>query len=168
MISSFPLGRLIRTICLPAALLLVAASPAAARNSAKVGTLTCSVAPGVGLIVGSQKSLSCVFRSRQGRRDAYVGTITRLGFDVGITSGGTLVWAVFAPTGLLPRGALAGGYGGASAEATAGLGAGANVLVGGNSRTISLQPLSIQGQRGISLAAGVGAISLEPAFFRNR
>ena len=59
------------------------------------------------------------------------------------------------------RGVLAGSYAGASAEATIGAGLGANVLVGGNDRSVALQPLSIQGQVGLNVAAGVAEIALQ-------
>jgi hypothetical protein len=70
-----------------------------------------------------------------------------------------MVWAVYAPTNR-PAGALAGSYVGASAEATVGGGIGANVLVGGSNRTIEMQPLSLQGQAGLNVAAGVAGIDL--------
>ena len=60
-------------------------------------------------------------------------------------------------------GALAGNYGGASAEATVGAGIGANVLVGGSDRTVALQPVSVQGQAGLNVAAGVAGLDLQPA-----
>ena len=71
-------------------------------------------------------------------------------------------WAVFAG-GKTKRGALAGSYGGASAEATVGVGLGANVLVGGFKKSIALQPLSIQGQEGLNIAAGIAGLSLNYA-----
>jgi hypothetical protein len=60
----------------------------------------------------------------------------------------------------LSDGALAGTYLGASAEATAGVGAGANLLIGGSDDTISLQPLSVQGQTGLNAALGVSELIL--------
>ena len=51
-------------------------------------------------------------------------------------------------------GALAGSYGGLSAEATVGVGVGANALIGGSSKTFVLQPLSVQAQEGLNLAIG--------------
>lgn len=144
-----------------AAGLAAAMSPAGAQGRTQVGTLTCNIAPGVGLIIGSSKALDCAFNAANGDRDIYAGTVNRLGLDVGITSGGRLVWTVFAPTNQLRGGALAGNYVGASAEATAGAGVGANALIGGSDKTISLQPLSVQGQTGISLAAGVASVTLE-------
>jgi hypothetical protein len=137
---------------------------AQAQGRVKVGTLTCEMSGGIGLIVASRKELSCRFSpsERGWRREAYVGSVTRLGVDVGATAGGRLIWAVYAPTNA-GRYALAGGYGGASAEATVGAGVGANALVGGSNRTVTLQPLSVQGQAGLSVAAGVAGLELRPA-----
>lgn len=135
-----------------------------AQSRVKVGTLACEMSGGIGLIVASRKELRCVFSptDRGWRREAYVGSVTRLGLDVGATAGGRLVWGVYAPTNA-GRYALAGSYGGASAEATVGAGVGANALVGGSNRTVTLQPLSVQGQAGVSLAAGVAGLELHPA-----
>jgi len=139
------------------ALAALAATPSNAR--VRAGMLTCTVAPGVGFIIGSQKRVNCDFRSVQGWHEAYAGQITRLGLDVGFTEGGTIAWAVYAPAEG-GRGALAGGYGGATAEATIGGGLGANVLVGGFQRSIALQPLSVGAQRGLNAAAGIGGLEL--------
>lgn len=149
-----------------AALVALSASPfaAQAQNRVKVGTLDCQMSGGVGLVVASRKELLCRFipSARGWRGESYAGSITRVGLDLGATAGGNLVWAVYAPTSA-GRYALAGRYGGASAEATVGAGLGANALVGGNNRTVTLQPLSVQGQAGVSLAAGVAGLELHPA-----
>ena len=100
--------------------------------------------------------------SQPGPREVYTGSITKFGLDLGATAGGEMVWAVYAPTNRR-FGALAGHYGGASAEATVGAGLGANVLVGGSDRTVTLQPVSVQGQAGLNVAAGVAEIDLRPA-----
>ena len=63
----------------------------------------------------------------------------------------------------LPYGALSGDYVGATAEATVGAGLGANALIGGSNRTVTLQPLSVQGQAGLNVAAGVAGLTLRPA-----
>ena len=97
-----------------------------------------------------------------GPREVYTGSITKFGLDLGATTGGEMVWAVDAPT-TRTFGALAGHYGGASGEATVGAGVGANVLVGGSNRTVTLQPVSVQGQGGLNLAVGVSELSLRPA-----
>jgi hypothetical protein len=70
---------------------------------------------------------------------------------------------VIAPTANLVPGALAGSYAGATASATVGVGVGANALIGGSNNTVALQPLSIEGNRGLNVAAGIGAITLTPA-----
>jgi Protein of unknown function (DUF992) len=127
----------------------------------RVGGLTCDTSARVGLLLGSRQNLRCVFRSNAtGRQYAYTGTITRVGLDVGITGGGRLFWGVFAPTSHVGQGTLRGNYVGASGNASLGVGLGANVLIGGSNRTISLQPLSVEGQIGVNLAAGVARLTL--------
>lgn len=132
-------------------------------NRTKVGTLSCDISGGIGLIITSKKDLTCMFTpSQPGPREVYVGSITKFGLDLGATTGGEMVWAVYAPT-TRKFGALAGQYGGATAEATVGAGLGANVLVGGSNRTVALQPVSVQGQAGLNVAAGVADLVLRPA-----
>ncbi len=128
---------------------------------AKVGALNCDISAGIGLIVASKKQVTCLFTPSNGDpKEVYVGSINKFGLDIGATSGGQMVWAVFAPTSV-KVGALTGSYVGATAEATVGAGLGANVLVGGSDRTISLQPISVQGQTGLNLAAGVADLQLQ-------
>jgi Protein of unknown function (DUF992) len=133
--------------------------PAHAQGGAQIGTLSCNVASGWGFVFGSSRALRCTF-SGAGRTEHYAGTIRRFGVDIGFTSAGVLVWGVLAPTSNLAPGALAGEYVGATGSATVGVGAGANVLVGGSNRTISLQPVSFEGSTGLNVAAGIGALSL--------
>jgi hypothetical protein len=140
----------------------VVAQPAIAQRPVKVGTLTCDISGGIGMIVASQKTMACTFAPTRGGKEVYVGTISKFGLDVGATSKGRMVWAVFAPTDKV-TGALAGTYAGGSTEATVGAGLGANVLVGGSNRTISLQPVSVQGQAGLNLAVGVSGLELRAA-----
>jgi hypothetical protein len=70
------------------------------------------------------------------------------------------LWGVFAPTRQVGPGELAGTYAGVSADAAAGLGVGANALIGGSNNTITLQPLSVEGQIGVSAAIGLSALTL--------
>jgi hypothetical protein len=145
------------------ALAVASADPAAAQQ-VKAGVLTCDVSAGIGLIIGSQKTVSCVFSpDLPGPRDAYMGAMTKFGLDIGITGGGVMVWAVFTSTTARGPGFLAGDYVGASAEASIAVGLGANVLVGGSNRTVALQPLSVSGDVGLNLAIGVAELSLRPA-----
>jgi hypothetical protein len=145
--------------------LAIAVAPAMAQEPgrARVGTLTCNISPGVGMVVAGQQQLRCVYASARGRaREAYDGTVSTFGLDLGATSGGRLTWDVLAPT-TLRRGALAGTYGGATAGGTVGIGIGANVLVGGSDRTVSLQPISVQEQTGLNVSAGITNLELRPA-----
>ena len=144
--------------------------PAQAQGGLRIGTLTCNVASGWGFVFGSSKALRCSFAPAPGHAEHYAGTINKFGVDIGYTHGGVLVWAVFAPTANLAPGALNGNYVGATGSATVGVGVGANVLVGGSNSTISLQPVSFEGNTGLNVAAGIGSISLhyQPQTARRR
>ena len=149
-------------------LFLLSGNAADARKKAsgegvRVGVLSCQVSGGAGFVIGSSKDLRCQFESAGGRRERYVGTIDKFGLDIGVTGPAYLSWAVFAPTTDVGRGALAGNYVGASAEATVGVGGGANLLIGGSQDTISLQPLSVQGQTGVNAALAVSGLALHRA-----
>ena len=145
------------------AVALPAATMAQGPNGTKAGTLTCDVSGGIGMIIGSKKVVTCMFTpSVPGPREVYVGSITKFGLDVGATTGGEMVWQVLASS-TRKFGALAGRYAGASGEATVGAGVRANLLVGGADRTVTLQPVSVQGQVGLNLAVGVAGLELQPA-----
>jgi hypothetical protein len=141
-----------------AALGLVTSSQAA-DTRVEVGVLTCTAASSTGFIVGSTRDLRCRF-SRQGKDEVYSGTINKFGIDLGTTQQAQISWAVLAPTANLPRRSLIGSYGGVSAEATIGVGVGANALIGGSDKSIVLQPLSVQAQQGLNIAAGVASLQL--------
>jgi len=146
-----------------AAVVMTATIPADAQpRRVQVGSLACSISAGVGLVVASQRNVSCNFQPDNGPPEVYTGTMTRVGVDVGFTTGGAMVWGVFADTNRY-AGMLSGTYAGATAEATAGAGLGANVLIGGSNRSVALQPLSVQGQVGLNVAAGIGALELHLA-----
>ena len=151
-------------LAIAALALMTAVKPADAQPARlQIGTLTCSMSASIGFIVGSQKNVNCIFRGRPGEpEEAYTGTMTTIGLDIGITTGGVIVWTVFADTNRY-AGMLAGRYTGATAEVSVAAGLGANVLVGGSNRTVALQPLSLQGQLGLDIAAGIGSLELHPA-----
>jgi hypothetical protein len=130
-------------------------------SSVKAGVLTCNVASGWSLVFGSTRDLKCTFSATNGHVDHYTGHINKYGVDVGYTAAGVIAWAVLAPTSDVAKGALAGTYGGVTGGATFGVGAGANVLLGGSNKTISLQPLSVEGMTGLNLAAGIAEMGLK-------
>ena len=137
--------------------------PASAAQTTRIGALECDVSAGVGMVITSSKALDCWFFREDGNAEHYVGTISRFGVALGATGPGHLDWAVFAPTVGLHSGELGGDYGGVGASATAGVGLGANALIGGSNRAINLQPFSVQAQIGVDVAAGVTAMRLEYA-----
>jgi hypothetical protein len=128
----------------------------------QVGVLTCNESSGWEFIFGSSHAIRCAL-STGDRVYRYTGAISKFGIDVGYQGAGVLVWGVFSPTTSLGRGDLNGRYGGLTAGAAAGVGASANLLVGGSHRSITLQPLSIEGATGLNVAAGVGELTLREA-----
>ena len=152
---------LIAIICASAAMCSVTA-PARAEPF-RVGRLICTSSPRVGLVLGSAQELRCVFAAmRPPRQYVYEGRIRRVGIDLGVTSAGSLSWAVLARNSRIGPGTLRGNYVGASGNVAVGPGLGANVLIGGSRRTIMLQPLSIERSIGLNLAAGVTNLTLGP------
>jgi hypothetical protein len=128
----------------------------------RAGILQCEGGQNVGYVVGSTTSLQCVFQSEGRRPEPYIATVRRLGLDLGITDQTKLSWSVNAPTSRVGYGDLAGNYGGIGANASVGIGGGGNFLVGGQANAYALQPISLQGQTGLNVAAGVASIELEP------
>src|SRR6202045_3842179 len=128
----------------------------------QVGVLECRGGASIGFIVGSVTNLGCVLRADGMPDDRYVATIRKVGVDLGITQESALAWGVFAPTARLGPGALSGNYAGAQGSASVGVGVGGNVLVGGSNNSIALQPLSLQGEVGLSVAAGLESLELRP------
>ena len=159
----------IRTIVTAAAMmaaigLCVPSAPSAQaqeKATVRAGYLTCHVASGWGFIFGSSREVKCAYARDNNYTEYYTGSITKFGADIGYLSSAVILWTVAAPTTNLNEGALAGQYGGATASAAVGVGAGANVLVGGFENSIALQPVSIEGQNGLNVAAGVAELSLK-------
>ena len=128
----------------------------------KVGYLSCHVSSGFGIIIASSRDLSCTFTSSDSKStENYKGSINKFGADIGYLQSGVMLWTVLAPSNTTAPGALAGHYAGATASATLGVGAGINALAGGLHGTIALQPVSIEGNTGLNVAAGVATMDLE-------
>jgi len=149
---------------LAAFVLALLAAPADAQAPGawtQVGALTCRLNPSIGFIIAGHQSMECNYAPNGPYPpQAYQGAINTVGLDIGITAGGVLAWAVFAPTQGIPAGALAGEYVGASGDIGLGVGAGANVLLGGSGRTFALQPLSVEGSVAVNVALGVSMLKL--------
>jgi len=153
-----PSGHALALVFALGAAVIAPVSASADQAGVSIGTLECQIEGGIGLIITSSKNMKCIFRSASGREEIYVGRIVKYGLDIGITGEASMIWAVFAP-GFIEPGALGGEYVGGSAEVSAGLGGGANALIGGGN--IALQPLSVQVHSGVNAAFGVTRLSLQ-------
>jgi hypothetical protein len=132
----------------------------ASADGIRIGTLSCHEAGGWGFVFGSSKAIHCTYSGSGGHVERYSGNVSKFGVDLGYTGSSVIIWDVVAPTDSMRPGALDGHYGGVQGSAAVGVGAGANVLVGGFDRSFTLQPVSIQGQTGLNVAAGIGEMSL--------
>ncbi|HXZ88390.1 MAG TPA: DUF992 domain-containing protein [Candidatus Binataceae bacterium] len=142
--------------------ILSCTSPALADGEVKIGYLSCNVASGWGIIFGSSRELQCTFTPAAGQPiEHYKGEINKFGADIGYLQSGVMLWTVFAPSTSSAGGALAGHYAGGTASATVGIGAGVHAMVGGMHSSISLQPVSVEGNSGLNVAAGVATMNLD-------
>jgi len=153
------------TLGIAVATLVASLASANALSPVRAGVLQCQGGQNVGFVVGSVTSLECVFQSQGRRPEPYVATVRRFGVDLGFTQQTQFSWAVNAPTSRIGRGELTGNYGGVGANASVGIGGGGNFLVGGPANSYALQPISVQGQTGLNVAAGVADIELQPVQF---
>jgi len=131
------------------------------KATVRAGYLTCHVSSGWGFVFGSSRTVKCAYTRDKNYTEFYTGSITKFGADIGYLSSAVILWAVVAPTTNLGQGALSGHYGGATASVALGVGGGANALVGGFDKSIALQPISIEGQNGLNVAAGIAQLSLK-------
>jgi hypothetical protein len=145
--------------------LVASVASANALPPVRAGVLECQGGQNVGFVVGSVTSLECVFQSEGHRPEPYIAIVRRYGVDLGFTEQTRFTWAVNAQTDRVGRGDLAGSYGGVGANASVGVGFGGNFLVGGPTNSYGLQPISVQGQTGLNVAAGVADIELKPVRF---
>src|SRR5262249_56160592 len=112
------------------AILAAAVAADAQPRRVQIGNLSCSVSAGIGLIVASQRNVNCNFQPDNGPPEAYTGTMTIIGVDVGFTTGSAIAWGVFTDTNRF-TGMLAGTYAGFTAQATAVAGVRPNTLLRG-------------------------------------
>ena len=154
--------RSVASAWLAAAMLTASFATAHAQDRVRVGVLECRGGASVGFIVGSVTNLGCVLRADGMPEDRYIATIRKVGVDLGITEQSALAWVVYAPVAQIGPGDLSGNYAGAQGSASLGVGVGGNGLIGGSANSIALQPLSVQGQVGVNVAAGLESLELRP------
>ena len=138
------------------------AMPAAAEGGVQAGYLRCDVQGNMSFVFGSSRNINCTFQGNSKQMEHYRGEIKKFGIDIGYVESGVILWAVIAPSSNIGPGTLAGNYAGGTASVAAGYGLGANALIGGSGNSIALQPLSVEGVKGINIAGGVGILSLYP------
>ena len=144
------------------AVAILVLSSSASADRIRLGLLSCEVDGGAGFILGSKKQLDCVFEpaDAEQRAEIYTGSVKKIGLDIGVTDRAVIKWIVLgANVKSIKPGGLAGTYGGISASATAGLGVGANALIGGSNDFV-LQPFSLEGSEGVNLAIGFSKFEL--------
>ena len=94
--------------------------------------------------------LDCVFiPSAGGPRHHYYGMVRRVGVDLVFTQNVSMRWVVFAPTGIVHPGDLAGIAAACRPAQSFGVGLGANAMIGGSNNSLALQPISGQAQAGL-------------------
>lgn len=152
--------RLTVSLVVAAVTAIAAISFASAQSRVKSGVLECRGGASIGLIVGSSSMMTCVYRGDDRFEDRYVAIVRKVGLDLGVTNNVSMAWGVFNPTGRIGPGDLVGNYSGVSGSASIGIGLGANALLGGSNNTVALQPLSVQGQTGLNIQAGLEGLEL--------
>ena len=148
--------------------LVASFASASAQQGVRVGVLECTGGQNVSFVVGSNSTLNCVFQSEGGRAERYTANVRRFGLDLGFTENTTVQYTAFAPSARMGRGALAGTYGGVGSNASVGIGFGGNFLLGGNANQYTLQPISVQGQTGLNVTAGIVELQLTPVVEQRR
>jgi hypothetical protein len=139
----------------------VATAPRAeAADRVDVGVLVCHVKASIGWIITSKQEMTCTFSSSQGDLpQRYAGSITTVGLDLGVTGAGIMTWGVLAVTSQVAPGALAGTYVGATGDIALGVGVSGNALIGAD-KSFALNPFSVEGNVGASLALGAAGLTL--------
>jgi len=141
---------------------LATSSAFAADSGTQVGVLTCKMNGIKNLVVYTKEEFDCEYKPKKGEPHSYKGVIKEIGVNLSVTEDNTMVWGVIAPVeDLTSPDALKGTYVGGSGQVEIGAGAAANILVGGSGKTISLQPISVNGMKGFGAALDIAAFELK-------
>ncbi|MDX8414547.1 MAG: DUF992 domain-containing protein [Mariprofundales bacterium] len=144
----------------------MATSAVAAETStgAKIGVMNCDTIPNSGftLLIHSTVGVKCVFKSSQGIVEHYKGeTGVGLGIDLNFDRETHTVYSVLAADFKKGEYQMAGKYVGAGGSVSLGAGVGAHALIGGNAKSITLNPVAISGQKGVGVEGGLTYLYLE-------
>jgi len=142
-----------------AGVLAIAPAEAQKKGTSNSGSLLCNISGGVSFIIGSKRTLSCVYTPDRGRRERYTGHINSFGIDIGPVKKGKLYWAVIAPgSGKKGPGRLAGHYVGYGGSVAVIKGGGYQNMLGGPN--FNLIPTSFTGLTGLNVAVGIKGMTL--------
>lgn len=128
---------------------------------ATVGVLQCHLSGGVGMILFENQLLDCVYKGLSAPPQHYIGRLTNVGANIGVSGPGEMIWDVVTAATKVDPGQLTGDYVGAQGSVAVGAGGGGAVLVGGSHKSISLQPVSVSVGSGLNLSAGFGNLNLQ-------
>jgi hypothetical protein len=162
----FEIGKRLNTAAAVALMFLAPAQDAAATGGVEVGILSCRAVPGseTNWLLHSSVAVNCVFSSSQGKERYRGRTGIGLGIDLSDIQDQRMAFTVLGGASDTRPGAfaLSGNYVGGKAGATVGVGGAVSALVGGGSKSISLQPLAVEGNTGFGVSGGLAYLSLEP------
>jgi hypothetical protein len=127
-----------------------------------IGSLSCNVGGSTGYILASQKTLDCVFLSKDGIHSAqYTGTIDKVGIDIGYTKAVHTIWRVYSLGSDRGPSDLSGTYVGEQGTIAAGSQAGGNWIYGGPNAEVGMLASGVIQDAGYNLATGVAAMTIK-------
>ena len=127
-----------------------------------IGSLSCNVGGSTGYVLASQKSLDCVFLSKDGLQSAeYTGSIDKVGIDIGYTRAVHTIWRVYSLGTDRGPSNIGGTYVGEQGTVVAAdTPAGGNWLYGGPNAEIGMVASGVTKDAGYNLATGVAALTI--------
>ena len=150
---------------LGAVILGVFFAPAAVAD-VELGVLICKSVPDsrVNLLMRSTVDIKCTLQYAGGAMEHYKGeTGIAIGLDLSFKGDEEFAFTVIAASAIAPGNhPLSGKYIGGKASASAGFGIGAAALVGGSRDGFGLNPVSLEANRGVGIAGGIGFLYIEP------
>lgn len=133
---------------------------------AELGVLICKSVPDsrVNLVIRSTVDIKCTLQYAGGAIEHYKGeTGIAIGLDLSFKGDEEFAFTVIAASAIAPGNhPLSGKYIGGKASASAGFGIGAAALVGGSNDGFGLNPVSLDTNRGVGIAGGIGFLYIEP------
>ena len=141
-------------------------APRIASADVELGVLSCKSVVGsrLNLVIRSTVDVKCEMKYSGGEVERYKGeTGIALGLDLSFKDNEEIAFTVISASevkvGSYP---VTGKYIGAKATVSAGIGLGAAALIGGSNDNFGLNPLALETNQGVGVAADIGFIYIEP------